>query len=233
MALAKSNLGIFPYPSWDDETLSYIDSAIHQAWDNVISLGLNLFEASEDEITEKMEDQLERILVSGNNKVFNRTKFQDIIRGANFCNFNNKHLNKQPDLIIRPFDYTPGIDNRYHGLFIECKILDKKNMTELKYITNGIKRFVDGEYAWAMCHAMMLAYVRAENILIPSSLEACFKRNRDKSAVVECFSKESFKRHREVNGRSCYASTHNRNWKHPEHGVPGEIRLDHIWLLVK
>lgn len=44
-----------------------------------------------------------------------------------------------------------------------------------------IKRFVDGEYAWAMTHAMMVAYVRAENLTISLSLESVFEK---KSVIV-------------------------------------------------
>lgn len=234
MALTKSNLEEkFPYPSWDEEFLYAIDSSIRQAWANVIAMGLNLSQSSEDQITEKLEDQLERILNSGSNDVFNRSKFQDVIRGGNFCSFNNRSLTKQPDLIIRPVDYTPGIDNRYHGLFIECKILDRKGKNELKYIENGIKRFVDGEYAWAMTHAMMVAYVRAENITIPLSLETCFTRNKNKPCIVECCAKDRFQKIRENDGVSCHASIHVRNWVHEDHGAPGDIRLDHLWLTVK
>lgn len=234
MALTRSNSEEkFPYPSWDEAFLSAIDCAIRQAWANVIATGIDLSQSSEDQITEKLEDQLEKILNSGDNKVFNRSKFQDVIRGGNFCNYNKKSITKQPDLIIRPVDLTPGIDNRYHGLFIECKILDKKDKSELKYIENGIKRFVDGEYAWAMTHAMMLAYVRAENISLPSSLEKCFSRNIKKPFIVECCSKDNFKKMRETEDGSCYVSTHCRGWVHEEHGDPGDIRLDHLWLTVK
>lgn len=234
MALTRSNSEEkFPYPSWDEALLLAIDCAIRQAWANVIAMGQDLSQSTENQITEKLEDQLERILNSGSNNVFNRSKFQDVIRGGDFCNYNNKHIVKKPDLIIRPMDYTPGIDNRYHGLFIECKILDKKDKSELKYIENGIKRFVDGEYAWAMTHAMMVAYVRAENIKMPSSLETCFNRNKNKPCIIECCSKDKFKKMREIGGDSCYASIHGRTWVHEDHGDPGDIRLDHLWLTVK
>lgn len=79
-----------------------------------------------------------------------------VVRGRENLSFDGSHLEKRPDLSI-------FLSNRHRGfpLVLEAKILDRGSArTEVLYCDNGVRRFVDGEYAWANREAFMLAYVR-------------------------------------------------------------------------
>lgn len=78
------------------------------------------------------------------------------VRGKESLSFNGAHLEKRPDLSIY-------LSNRNRGfpLITEAKIIDAaSSKTEALYCDNGIRRFVDGEYAWGNREAFMIAYVR-------------------------------------------------------------------------
>lgn len=79
-----------------------------------------------------------------------------VARGKESLSFNGSHLEKRPDLSIY-------LSNRARSfpLIAEAKILDSASArTEALYCDYGLRRFVEGEYAWANREAFMIAYVR-------------------------------------------------------------------------
>jgi hypothetical protein len=79
-----------------------------------------------------------------------------VARGKESLSFDGSHLEKSPDLSIY-------LSNRNRGfpLVTEAKIVDAaSSKTEALYCDNGIRRFVEGEYAWGNREAFMVAYVR-------------------------------------------------------------------------
>lgn len=79
-----------------------------------------------------------------------------VVRGKESLSFDGSHLEKRPDLSIY-------LSNRNRGfpLITEAKIMDAAtSKTEALYCDNGIRRFVEGEYAWGNREAFMIAYVR-------------------------------------------------------------------------
>ena len=79
-----------------------------------------------------------------------------VARGKESLSFDGSHLEKRPDLSIY-------LSNRHRGfpLVTEAKIIDiSTSKTEALYCENGIRRFVEGEYAWGNREAFMIAYVR-------------------------------------------------------------------------
>lgn len=79
-----------------------------------------------------------------------------VARGKEGLSFDGSHLEKRPDLSIY-------LSNRNRGfpLITEAKIMDAvSSKTEALYCDNGIRRFVEGEYAWGNREAFMVAYVR-------------------------------------------------------------------------
>lgn len=79
-----------------------------------------------------------------------------VARGKESLSFDGSHLEKRPDLSIY-------LSNRNRGfpLIAEAKIIDAtSSKTEALYCNNGIRRFVEGEYAWGNREAFMIAYVR-------------------------------------------------------------------------
>lgn len=79
-----------------------------------------------------------------------------VARGKESVSYDGSHLEKRPDLSI----YLSG-KHRGFPLVVEAKIIDAANSkTETLYCDNGLRRFVDGEYAWGNREAYMIAYVR-------------------------------------------------------------------------
>ena len=77
-------------------------------------------------------------------------------RGTESISFDGSHLEKRPDLSI----VLSAADQRF-PLVVEAKILDATaSKTTRRYCENGIRRFVEGEYAWGNREAFMIGYVR-------------------------------------------------------------------------
>lgn len=79
-----------------------------------------------------------------------------VARGKESLSFDGSHLEKRPDLSIY-------LSNRARSfpLITEAKVIDAAaSKTEALYCDNGIRRFVEGDYAWGNREAFMVAYVR-------------------------------------------------------------------------
>ena len=233
MSLSNSkSVAIYPYPHWESTLLLCIDRAIKRAWDSVLTNEFKkLPHYSEEEITDALEYEIQKIMDMENESGFNRSKFQSIVRGAKFRSFDDAHLEKAPDLLIRQIDLSPGIfDSRHDSLFIECKIIEGRNKPPLLYIKNGIRRFVDGEYAWCMSHSIMIAYVR-DGKKIPKDIKETFKRNSTNTEIARCAPlNNEYSKWIGSKSPQTYRTTHSRLWKQPKHGAPNNIEISHIWL---
>lgn len=112
----------------------------------------------------------------------------------------------------------------------ECKLIDKVGKKTVKlYCTDGLTRFVHGDYAWATREAFMLAYVRdgsdIEGCLVPYLADS-----RHKSP--DPCQTESLPTRLAPANLAC--SRHSRcfAYVHPEAASPGSIDLWHLWLPV-
>ena len=77
-------------------------------------------------------------------------------RGTESISLDGSHLEKRPDLSI----VLSGAEPRF-PLVAEAKILDAAtSKTVALYCENGIRRFVEGEYAWGNREAFMIGYIR-------------------------------------------------------------------------
>jgi hypothetical protein len=95
-----------------------------------------------------------------NNFCKSQPLWQDLVhsvhRGRESMSYDGRKLELRPDL---SFVFLHG--NRNFPMTVECKIIDHPNgKTVGLYCTNGIARFVCGDYAWANREAIILAYVR-------------------------------------------------------------------------
>jgi hypothetical protein len=109
-----------------------------------------LASSSEAEITALMETRLNNLIEED---PFWGQLVCCVARGKESLNFDGSHLEKRPDLSI----YLTN-RNRCFPLVIEAKILDAPNgKTELLYCKQGLRRFLEGEYAWGTREAFMLA----------------------------------------------------------------------------
>ena len=92
-------------------------------------------------------------------------------RGNEYCSYDGSHIEKRPDLSI----ILTNLDRRF-PLVVEAKILNVADSKSVSlYCNKGIKRFVQGEYAWGNQEAFMIGYVRDGSTigmtLIPFLLE--------------------------------------------------------------
>lgn len=141
-----------------------------------------------------------------------------------------KPLTKRPDLTFRRRYPEPGTSKLNGSLFIEAKIIDQSR-TMGKYCGDGLKRFVVGDYAWAMPQAMMLGYTRMTDQKLPDSLADHFKRLGKQQEFQLTEGPNPFPLSRFAN-RS-YVTVHNRTWKYPGTDLtPGSISVLHLWLPV-
>lgn len=78
------------------------------------------------------------------------------VRGKESVSFDGSHIEKRPDISIYLSNRT-----RNFPLIVEAKILDASTAkTATLYCDKGLRRFLEGEYAWASQEAFMMAYVR-------------------------------------------------------------------------
>jgi hypothetical protein len=169
-------------------------------------------------LNELLDDEEEP--VSG----FSSELFETVERGAEVVNYSGMKLEKRPDLRFRMQGRIPSVSDRTHyGMFVECKLLDATHSLRL-YAVNGVLRFVQGDYAWAMPHGMMLAYVRS-SAPTHDDLITFLKKGRAEYSVVDT----SHGSPEDVD--EFVRSVHDRLWMYPSPASsPGQIELIHVWL---
>ena len=140
--------------------------------------GFVLATALEKEITRQLKDILANdLLPRGTVPGFNKTYFSYVVRDAELTSYDGTHPDKKPDIVLgvqRPDGARVIADQ--DGVFIECKPVDANHSLTSDYGGAGIRRFVEGEYGWAMTSAIMVAYVRG-SYTISHHLRANLKKN--------------------------------------------------------
>ena len=107
----------------------------------------------EAEVTGLMESRLNRLIQK--DSLWAQLVLY-VARGKESISFDGSHLEKRPDLSI----ILSSRDRRF-PLVAEAKILDAAaSKTVAQYCRNGIRRFVEGDYAWGGREAFMIGYVR-------------------------------------------------------------------------
>lgn len=150
-----------------------------------------------------------------------------VARGKESVSFDGSHLEKRPDLSI----YLSN-RNRSFPLITEAKIIDSAaSKTESLYCDKGIRRFVEGEYAWGNREAFMIAYIR-DGSSIGTKLTPFLSNAGSRSPpgyLVETLPV--------AKGSESYdlaSSTHGRNFLYSsglkDISEPGSISIWHLWL---
>ena len=120
---------------------------VRQSAPNTVASG------SEVEVTALMETRLNRLIEEDG--VWGQLVVS-VARGKESISYDGSHLEKRPDLSIFLSDRT-----RVFPLITEAKILDgATGKGEARYCDDGVRRFVEGEYAWGSREAFMVGYVR-------------------------------------------------------------------------
>ena len=223
-----------PHPPLSLRSHLVIEAALCAAWELMTNRGrpgFDLQTANEDTITlelyERLYDEVfKKRVVAG----FDSYVFASLHREPKVRNFNGSHPDKMPDLFVDFIDRPSGVMNSQHGLFIECKPVDRKHPAGSAYCDEGLIRFVRGDYAWAMQSAMMVGYAREDYSLVPKLSEA-LASNR-KEPIPTSFGPESCPRTRATAYAEQVAiSKHQRTFNYVESGLPaGVIVIRHLWL---
>ncbi len=150
-----------------------------------------------------------------------------VARGKESLSFNGQHLEKRPDLSIYLSNRSPGFP-----LVTEAKIIDVAgSKTEALYCDNGIRRFVDGEYAWANREAFMVAYVRDQSS-IATTLTPFLSSGL--SQIPPAYLVEDLPVAVGTANVDLAHSKHGRRFSYTGHSgpgsQPGSISVWHLWL---
>ncbi len=175
--------------------------------------------ATEEQITKWLIDELNDFLLSQLVAGFSPQFYQDPVRGSKLENYDGVKIEKAPDLVFRLQRYGNRITTsaEQDAWICECKLIEKghDSRTFANYQKEGIDRFVGGDYAWAMPHAQMLAYVRGYG----------------KSGATKKFEKHRVALQANKVGQ-IDESTHERSFILRNGKLPGDITLRHLWVTV-
>jgi hypothetical protein len=220
-----------PYPK---ETLRVIVQAINEAWRLLREEPRNGFDlkiAKEDEITLELQTRLmDEVLDSGVIPAFTSETFW-VNRESKFASYDRRHFDKMPDLHVAiRRNCSPGLRSA-DGLFVECKPVGLPTPAGSDYCDKGIIRFVSGEYAWAMPHALMVGYA-ATGYMMPKKLKDAINKRRSAlktdGSVRKC-------RGGNLGGyaQHLHETTHKRGFTYPQtNTISPAIVIQHLWLNV-
>jgi len=131
--------------------------------------------AQEDEITIALRGVIENRLRQQRGEVsgFDRQTFERVQRQHRGVNYSGTANKVEPDMRFTLRDDSRiGILSTEDGLTVECKPVDPKHSPTSAYCREGVRRFVEGEYAWAMEEALMIAYARCGRAIASHLLPA-------------------------------------------------------------
>ena len=213
-----------PLAAIADDHLEVLAERLQRAFDDVrVDYPNTVATGEEPELTTLMQARLNRMIHE--DPLWGQLVLS-VGRGAESISFDGSHLEKRPDLSI----FLSAADQRF-PLVAEAKILDATaSKTTSRYCENGIRRFVEGEYAWGNREAFMIGYVRdgsSIDMALKDALSKAMELHPDRYLVealpvpVESDSSDlAYTRH----GRDfVYGSQRPPN-------SPGPISVWHLWL---
>ena len=213
-----------PHPSISERVILLICEVIDTAWhllEQYPPANFSLVASTENEITAKLKEVIEnRLRMSGEVPGFNKKTFGKMVRDSKISNYNGEHLDKMPDMFfdLKREDYA--ILSEHDGLFVECKPVDKDHPILSCYLKEGLNRFVNGDYAWAMQEALMIGYSNSKN----SQSKLAIGLDNSNSAFLNTVS------HSSLDSNHIYKSQHNRNFEWLDnYGKVCPIKVYHLW----
>jgi hypothetical protein len=123
----------------------------------------------EDPLTAALARVIEnKLRQNGEVSGFSAPFFERVTRQHECDSFDGSLQKQRPDLFfgIRPDDtFRTRIQSDQWGVFAECKPVDVNHFAGSDYCEKGLARFIEGEYAWAMQEALMVAYARDQRAI--------------------------------------------------------------------
>lgn len=223
-----------PHPRLPIHVHLIIEAAICATWELIIRHGRKHFDLSlahEDEVTLELQERLyDEIFNKGIVEGFDREIFTSVHREPKIRNYNRLHPDKMPDLFVDFVDRPAGVMNSQHGLFIECKPVDRDHPVGSAYCDEGLIRFVRGDYAWTMQSAMMIGYARAGYCLDPKLMDALSSKR--KTPIPTLSTPEHCQKTKATSvAEQVFITKHSRTFNYMETGLPaGIIVIRHLWL---
>lgn len=214
-----------PMPEVSDDHLDIIAESLLQAFSDIRSRAPSIIASgTEAEVTALLEARLNAMIEV--EPLWGQLALC-VARGKESLSFDGSHLEKRPDLSI----YLSN-RNRSFPLIAEAKIIDAAaSKTETLYCDNGIRRFVEGEYAWGNRESFMIAYVRdgsSINTKLTPFLSSVTKQTPPGYLV------EELPILRSSGALDLAHSRHGRNFLYPSDPSttlePGPIWIWHLWL---
>lgn len=223
-----------PYPPWPHWLVATIEAAIREAGRRIVATHspAAIHAADENELSNWLQRELWQLLDAAEaNADFSHQVFDKPTRGAEVENFDGTRVSKKPDLSFYRHGNPAGvIDGRHNAWFCECKILDAAHDRN-DYIHLGLMRFVEGDYAWAMPAAQMIAYVRhtaADGWLPASRLPTYMAGNKPSAGKTHAALSAMTLSTAEAG--DILATTHGRRFPLRTGKSPGDIVIRHLWL---
>jgi hypothetical protein len=179
-----------PHPPVDERTVLIVHAVIGHALDLLRTEpppGFDLATAKEDVVTVHLQHVVEnRLRKTGEVPGFDQRSFGRLWREPKVVSYDMRHLDKMPDMIFHLNRDSLAVLSTEDGLFVECKPADKAHPAGQDYCDAGVRRFVDGEYAWAMQDAMMVCYSRDGRTIPDHLVPASFAPRRPICAQRTC-----------------------------------------------
>lgn len=234
-----NNLGFFaagvdyqlPHPAIDDAILVIVHDAICYAISLLRGSEFSLGTAHEDQITQHLHWILEnRLRQTGEIPGFDERVFRKVWRAPEVPNYDATRPAKKPDLVFELVRDDTLVLSSQDALFVECKLVGNSHPVTTTYCNDGLSRFVDGDYAWAMQEGMMLGYVRhsftlSENLNPVLAREPHYSR-LGQSSQLQVVSDSGV----HPMAEALHITLHNRHFHWPHgRGPANKIRIFHSW----
>lgn len=153
-----------PHPRLGLPVILLIRRVLLRAFDELRQKGFPFATATEDQVTAALRSMIENnFRQSGCVPGFNRRTYEFVVRQGQVWNYDFSRLTKTPDLSfkLRHDEEEPRfVVSEFDALFVECKPIDRNHAAGGKYCDEGLIRFVEGSYAWAMEEGLMIGYAR-------------------------------------------------------------------------
>lgn len=227
--LGTPPVGLPLYSSWTARHLRTVERAITIAWGRLMSQPSFVSWAQtaiERDITIQLQKQLVLLLNTNEVRGFSAAVFAPPIRGQEVENYSGTEKEKRPDLTFPRLAARP-VDTQ-NAQFYECKIIGRGRTLD-DYHGEGVMRFVDGRYAWAMPHAGMIAYVTPPPPVVAEvALDGYWSKARTNTSTdglpIGNLQVDT------ASGSTVAISIHQRTFPLPDQKRPGDIVLRHLWL---
>ena len=205
-----------------DEHLEILAKGLQQAFDDIRASAPDAVAVGEEpEVTALMAARLKRLV---GEDPFWRQLVLYVAREEEHVSFDGSHLKKQPDLSI-----VLSSANLRFPLVVEAKILDAPASKRVaRYCSDGIRRFMEGEYAWGNGEAFMVGYVRDG-----SSINTTLERFLSQAAHSRRYRVESLPVPVGDGSSDLAYTRHGRSFVYgsqPPPNEPGPISIWHLWL---